>query len=130
MKGDPPSISDSEWLVASVVWAEEGLTAAEIAARLGSRVSWKQKTVNTFLARLAAKGILAARVDGRAYRYFAKIPRERCVRRESESFLQRVFGGAAAPMLAHFCETAELSDDEVERLRKILKQKRRGARGR
>ncbi len=63
------------------------------------------------------------RPDGRAFRYFPKIPREQCVRRESESFLQRVFGGAVAPMLAHFCETTDLSDEEVARLRKILNRK-------
>lgn len=118
-----PSISESEWLVASAIWAEEGLTAAEVAGRLEGKTDWKQKTVNTFLARLVAKGVLFTRPEGRAFRYFPKIPREQCVRRESESFLQRVFGGAAAPMLAHFCETTDLSDEEITRLRKILNRK-------
>src|SRR5688572_17355346 len=94
-----PSISESEWTVASVIWAEDRLTAAEIAERLPGNVQWKLKTVNTFLARLVSKGVLSVELDGRAYRYHAKIPRERCVRAESESFLKRVFGGAAAPML-------------------------------
>ena len=122
----PPSISESEWIVASVVWAQEGLTATEIAERLGGRTRWKLKTVNTFLARLVAKGVLVADRDGRAFRYSAGIPRERCVRAESESFLRRVFGGAAAPMLAHFCETADLSEDEIASLRKILNRKIKG----
>jgi len=123
MKPQVPSISESEWIVASEVWSEDGLTASEIGARLEGRAAWKQKTVNTFLARLVTKGVLEARADGRAFRYFTRIPREQCVRAESDSFLKRVFGGAVAPMLAHFCETADLSDDEVERLRKILKRK-------
>jgi BlaI family penicillinase repressor len=123
MKSPVPSISESEWIVASEVWEEDGLTAAEIGARLDGRTAWKQKTINTFLTRLVAKGVLEARPEGRAFRYFARIPRDQCVRAESESFLRRVFGGAVAPMLAHFCETADLSDDEVERLRKILNRK-------
>lgn len=118
-----PSISESEWSVASVIWSEGGLTAAEIAERLPRGLRWKLKTVNTFLARLVTKGVLAVELDGRAYRYRARIPRERCVRAESESFLRRVFGGAAAPMLAHFCETAELTDEEIAELRRILNQK-------
>jgi BlaI family penicillinase repressor len=125
MKPQVPSISESEWIVASEVWEEDGLTASEIGARLDGRMSWKQKTINTFLTRLAAKGVLEARPEGRAFRYFALIPREQCVKAESESFLHRVFGGAVAPMLAHFCETADLSSEEVERLRKILKEKSR-----
>lgn len=118
-----PSISESEWTVASVVWSEGGLTAVEIADRLPRTVQWKLKTVNTFLTRLVAKGVLTVERDGRAFRYQAQIPRERCVRAESESFLQRVFGGAAAPLLAHFCETADLSDEEIAELRRILKEK-------
>ncbi len=118
-----PSISESEWSVASVVWNEGGLTASEIADRLPAEIQWKLKTVNTFLARLVAKGVLVVERDARAFRYQAKIPRERCVRAESASFLQRVFGGAAAPLLVHFCETADLSDDEIAELRRILKKK-------
>ncbi len=118
-----PSISESEWIVASIVWTEGALTAGEIAERLPRKVRWKPKTVNTFLARLVAKGVLAVELDGRAYRYRARIRRERCVRAESESFLRRVFGGAAAPMLAHFCETANLTDEEIAELRRILNRK-------
>jgi BlaI family penicillinase repressor len=118
-----PTISDSEWTVASVVWEESSLTASEIAARLPRTVRWKLKTVNTFLTRLVQKGVLAADRDGRAFRYRALISRDRCVRAESQSFLRRVFNGAAAPMLAHFCETAELSDAEIEELRLILNKK-------
>jgi BlaI family penicillinase repressor len=118
-----PSISESEWTVAAVVWDQDGLTATEIAERLPRGVQWKLKTVNTFLTRLVSKGVLAVERDGRAFRYHALIPRERCVRAESESFLQRVFGGAVAPLLAHFCETADLSDDEIAELRRILKEK-------
>lgn len=118
-----PSISESEWTIASVIWAEDRLTAAEIAERLPKDVQWKLKTVNTFLARLVSKGVLSVELDGRAYRYHAKIPRERCVRAESESFLKRVFGGAAAPMLMHFCETADLNEEEIAELRRILNRK-------
>lgn len=123
MNTSPPSISESEWLVAEVVWNHPDLTAAEIAARLPATAKWKLKTVNTFLARLVAKGVLRPARDGRAYRYHARIPREQCVRSEGDSFLRRVFGGAVAPMLAHFCEVADLSEQEIADLRRILNKK-------
>lgn len=123
-----PGISESEWVVASIVWEEEGLTATEVAARLAADVKWKPKTVNTFLARLVSKGVLATKRDGRAYRFHAKIPREQCVRAESKSFLKRVFGGAVEPLLMHFCETTELTGDEIENLRRLLNKKTPAAR--
>lgn len=121
MNDPSPSISDSEWLVASVVWEEGGLTATQIAERLTTK--WKLKTVNTFLTRLVGKGVLLAERDGRAFRYTARIPKEQCVRAESESFVKRVFGGAVAPMLAHFCEATDLTEEEVNELRQILNRK-------
>ncbi len=123
MSPDAPNISDSEWLVASIVWDHDNLTAQEIADELGNSVKWKLKTVNTFLSRLTSKGVISSERDGRAFRYHALIPREQCVRAESASFLKRVFGGAVAPMLTHFCETANLTDEDVTTLRRILDKK-------
>jgi BlaI family penicillinase repressor len=121
MDDSSPNISDSEWLVATVVWNEDGLTSAQIAERLTT--SWKLKTINTFLTRLVNKGVLTTVRDGRAFRYSARVPRDQCVQAESKSFLQRVFGGSVAPLLAHFCEETELNDAEIAELRQILRRK-------
>ena len=44
-----------------------------------------------------------------------------CVRAESRSFLQRVYGGALQPMLAHFLEETKLSKQDIEELKKCVK---------
>ncbi len=119
----PPRLSASEWLVANLVWDHPYSTATEIFRRLPDGISWKPKTVNTFLARLSEKGVLGITRDTKANTYFPLIDRTECVRAESESFFHRVFRGAAAPMLAHFCETVDLDQQEIERLRRILDEK-------
>ena len=58
--------------------------------------------MKTLLGRLLAKGALAHEPRGKAYVYRPAVKRDDCVRQESDSFLDRVFGGAAAPLLAHF----------------------------
>ena len=118
-----PRISSAEWQVLDALWDRAPATAAEIYAALDNSPGWHLKTVNTFLARLVEKGVLAVRRDGKANVYTPWFTREQCVRRESETFLQRVFGGAAGPMLAHFCERADLSDAEIDDLRRILDQR-------
>jgi BlaI family penicillinase repressor len=40
---------------------------------------------------------------------------------ESESFLDRVFGGSLHPMLAHFVGTKKLSPAEITELKRLLK---------
>ncbi len=120
----PPKISSAEWEVMNVLWERSPLTAAEVFAGLPPDHGWKPKTVNTFLARLADKEALkVAKKDG-VNLYSARVRREDCVASESDSFLQRVYRGAAGPLLVHFCQQEDLSDDEIAELQKLLRQKK------
>lgn len=118
-----PRISSAEWQVLEPLWDRSPATAADIYAALGANPGWHLKTVNTFLARLVEKGVLAVRREGKSNVYAPLYTREQCVRHESETFLQRVFHGAAGPMLAHFCERADLTDADIARLRAILDER-------
>jgi BlaI family transcriptional regulator, penicillinase repressor len=119
-----PRISAAEWEVMNVVWARQPLTATQVFDALPPQHGWKQKTVNTFLTRLAAKGVLAAAKEGKAFVYSARNTRDECVRNEGESFLHRVFQGAAGDLMLHFCERADLSPDEIRELEQLLKAKK------
>lgn len=117
-------ISQAEWEVLNVLWEHPNATARDVHTVLAATKDWNQKTVATFLTRLVDKGVAAVRTDGRIFRYRARASREKSVTRESASFLQRVFRGAAGPMLAHFCEQTDLTPDEIARLEEILRRKK------
>ena len=123
-----PRISAAEWQVLEPLWDRAPATAAEIYAALGTQPGWHFKTVNTFLSRLVDKGVIRVHRVGKANVYMPLCTREQCVRHESETFLQRVFRGAAGPMLAHFCESADLTDADIARLRSILDERANPAR--
>ena len=116
-------ISPAEWQVLETLWDRASSTAAEVYAMLGDDTQWHFKTVNTFLTRLVDKGVVSVRREGKANVYSPQLSREQCVRQESDTFLKRFFRGAAGPMLAHFCERADLSDEEIAHLRQILDQR-------
>jgi len=120
----PAKISPAEWEVLNVVWDRAPISAPEVAAALADETEWHAKTVLTFLSRLVEKGVLKVRRDGKLNLYTPKLTREQCVREESETFLQRVFRGATAPLLAHFVEHAELTDAEITELQRLLKQRK------
>lgn len=122
MKKDLPRISDAEWDVMQVAWRRGDFTAQDMIDELSHR-DWSPRTVKTLLGRLLAKGALAHEARGKAYVYRPAVKREDCVRQESDSFLDRVFGGAAAPALAHFVRRGRLSDEDIAELRKILDEK-------
>ena len=119
-----PPITDAEWEVMNVLWQRAPLTASEVTDAVAGRMSWHPKTVKTLLGRLVRKGVLRYRTAGNRYVYSPAIPRQRYVRQESASFLERVFGGESAPMLLHFVRNTRLSDEEIEELRRILDEKK------
>ncbi len=119
-----PPITDAEWEVMSVLWERSPATALEVIEAVREKMDWHPKTVKTLLARLVKKGILRYRTEGNRYVYTPAIARQRYVRDESKSFVARVFGGDPTPALMHFVRTTNLSEDDIEELRRLLDEKR------
>ena len=119
----PAKISPAEWEVLNVLWSQSPASTAEVCAALAADQDWHPKTVGTFLTRLVNKGLLDVRRDGKVNLYAPRLTRAECLRDESANFLQRVFRGAFAPMMMHFVEHAELSDEEIAELQRALKQR-------
>ena len=118
-----PQISDAEWQVMAVIWDRGPSTALEVVAALhDAGHDWHARTIKTMLNRLLTKGALAAHAEGNRYVYRAAVKREACVRQESRSFLDRVFGGDALLAMVHLAQQADLSPAEVDRLKKMLKE--------
>ena len=118
------TISDAEWGVMRALWdaGETGLASSEVVAAVAPDRDWSPKTVKTLLSRLVKKGAVAADADAdnpREYRYRATIAQSDSQRRETRSFVERVFGGATRPMLAHLVEEG-ITEDEARELRKLL----------
>jgi BlaI family penicillinase repressor len=122
MKSSPP-ITDAEWEVMNVLWDAAPATAAQLAETLAPKTGWHPKTVKTLLGRLVKKGVLRYRAEGNLYVYAPAIPRQRYIRQESASFIERVFGGETAPAVVHFVRNSRLSKDEIDQLRRILDEK-------
>ncbi len=118
-----PKISESEWLVMRVLWSKSPLAAQKVFEQLNGTTKWKSKTVKTLIDRLVKKCAVKYEKDGRRYMYSPAVGRDEYVTKERRSFVRRVYGGIAKPMLAAFLEDAELSADDISELKEILEQK-------
>jgi BlaI family penicillinase repressor len=118
-------ITEAEWEVMAVVWHRTLVAASTVVEVLENRKQWTLATVRTLLRRLVNKGALEQRADGRRYVYSARISMAECVRRESESFLDRVLGRAPAEAILHLVKRADLSREDIQELRRILREKDR-----
>ena len=116
-----PSITEAEWSVMEVLWEHSPKTSGEVIKALRPGTGWADNTIRTLLTRLVEKGALQTRdTEAGARQFLPAVKREACVRAESETFLQRVFQGAAKPLLVHFAASAKLSIDEVQELKRLL----------
>jgi BlaI family penicillinase repressor len=119
-----PSISDAEWVVMAEFWRLGQATAREVVSALEGRQQWKPRTVQSLINRLVGKGALTFEQHGREYIYRPSVEESRCVHEASRSFVDRVFSGKLAPLLACFLEREKVSKNELEEIRKLLEEKR------
>ena len=116
-------ISDAELEVMEALWsAGHPLTAAEAADRIGAGRDWSLATVKTMLSRLATKGAVKHREDGRRFLYSPAIKREAYVGRESRRFVERLFGGRLSPLVARLAEEDGLDDEDIAAIEALLKE--------
>jgi BlaI family penicillinase repressor len=118
-------ISAAEWEIMTILWSvPPPLTSKDVLDKLPSR-RWKQKTVNTFLARLKDKGVVAAQKVRNVYHYTPLVQAEDCVQEKTRFFMDQFFKGAVAPMVLQLVKQTDLTPQEIDELEDILKQKRR-----
>lgn len=119
-------ITESEWYVMKVLWQESPLTSKEIMPLLPTHLEWKENTVKTLLSRLVNKKALDYKKEGRFFKYFPIVSEEECRSEESKHFVEKVFDGAAKSMLVSFIKNEELSNKDIEELKKLLDEKLKG----
>ena len=115
------------------LWELGPLDARSVFAALPKGSEWAYQTVKTLLSRMVVKGAVAYDQVGNSYLYRAAVAREELTRQEVQNVFERVVGAAVSPVLAHFIDEANLSDEEIRKLQQLLDEKRKkrpGGRGR
>lgn len=116
----PERISDAEHAVMEVLWQRSPLTAADVADALADARDWTLQTVKTLLSRLANKGAVSYEQDGRRYLYSPILAREDYVGDESRRLVNRLFGGRAAPLIAHLAEQQKFTAEDLEEIERLI----------
>jgi predicted transcriptional regulator len=105
-----------------VLWLTSPIATEEVMAALEPRGKWQESTVKTLLNRLLKKGAISARKDGRRYLYSPVLKRKQWVSSESIGFLNRLFGGRVAPLVAHFSQQRKLSKNDIADLKRLIQE--------
>ncbi len=113
-------LSEKEWAVLEVLWETGGAELGEIVRRLYSRTGWSRNTVQTYLNRMEAKGLVTIDRGASHYVFRAALDRESCQRQERQDFLRRVYSGSTGDLIAAFLKEEHISPQERERLRRLI----------
>ena len=116
----PERISDAEHAVMEVLWQRSPMTAADVADALADARDWSLQTVKTLLSRLTNKGAVSYDQDGRRYLYSPILAREDYVGDESRRLVDRLFGGRAAPLIAHLAEQQKFTAEDLAEIERLI----------
>jgi len=115
-------LPESELEVMLVLWEESPLKTPEIMERLKSK-NWSISTLQALLQRLEDKKAIKRTMDGRTKVYCPLISKEEYGHDQSSTMLQRFFHGSISSFVAHFAQSDELTQQDIDEIRAIIDRK-------
>lgn len=111
--------------VIEIVWRLGQASVHDVRRRLGPRKKLAYTTVLTVMQKLEKAGWLAHREQGNRYIYLPTRSREEAGAGSVKQFLKRVFDGDAVALFQHLIRTSDLSEEDLQELRKMINEKKK-----
>ena len=114
------SLNNSEWCIMEALWQEQPKTLMQLVYEMKEKQGWSKSTTGTMLRRMQEKAYIRFEEGEKARLYFTDLKREKVVLKETESFLNRAFGGSLGMLVNTFAENNQLTEKDIEELKRIL----------
>jgi predicted transcriptional regulator len=120
MKPRTATLTPQELEIMKVVWQTGEATVRDVYEHLRTRRKVAYTTVMTMMNVLETKGHLRKRPVERAYVYRPSRPEAAVVRSMIREFVDRVFDGAAHPLVVHLVKDRRLTKEELDSLTRLI----------
>ncbi|SRR5579871_993292 len=124
MRSASRTLTGAELEIMHVVWRLEQATVRDVYEALRERRKLAYTSVMTIMKILEQKGHLKKKQEDRAYVYRPAKPRAQVLRGMVRDFVDRVFQGAAKPLMVHLVEDTRLSPEDAAEIQQLLKKAR------
>ena len=124
MRRAPAPLTDQELEIMKVVWELESATVRDVYEHLRARRQIAYTTVMTMMRILERKGHLKVSRAERAFVYRPARPQHRVLGEMVHEFLDRVFGGAAEPLVQHLVRDRHLTETDLKEIAAKLKEQK------
>lgn len=126
-------VTGAEWDVMVSLWNLEAekldrpvaFAPGKLIERVQSVRDWNHRTIRTLMSRLVEKEAMRVQIDGAKHLYRSAVNKDDCVRVAAKTFASQFFNGDAKSMLLHFVENEQLSDADLEEIRRSLNARKK-----
>ena len=117
--------TELELEILKVLWQESPLPVRDVRAKLEVQAgrSLAHSSVITMLNIMHRKGFLKRRKLGNAFLFSPKVEKESVTGRMMGDLLSRAFGGSPSAMVLNLLETADVDEDELAEIRRMINRK-------
>lgn len=117
------TISEAEWQVMRVVWANNSVTSREVINVLAEKMKWKESTIKTLIGRLVSKELLNTKREGRKFIYTTNVDEDLVIKDYSLDVLNRVCDKQEGEVVKHLVNKSNLNRSDIKELIKVLENK-------
>ena len=118
-------LTEHELEIMHVVWQHPSVTVRDVYEELLQQRKIAYTTVMTMMGILERKGYLQKKRGDKAHLYRPSHPKSRVLRSLVNDFVTRVFNGSAKPLLVHLLENEKLSEEELEEIAGLMRERRK-----
>ncbi len=115
-----PELSPAQQEIMEIIWMHGELSASQTRAILSEKRDVARNTVRTLLERMAEKGWLKFRRDGRTFFYAAARPRQTSIGERVVDVVDHVCGGSPEAVVTALLDYRGLTREELSRIREML----------
>lgn len=112
---------DSELKVMDLIWENEPVSAKELSLLAAEETGWNKNTTYTVIKKLEAKGYIKRNEPG--FICTSLITKDEVCRAETQSLIDKLFGGSKKALFSALLEDEKLSKKELKELRKMIDER-------
>ncbi len=114
-----PPVGEQELEALRWVSQNAPVSVGEVASGFGEPRGLARTTVLTVMERLRRKGYLARRKQSGVFKYTPQVSQPDLLKRLVEEFVQKTLGGSLTPFVAYLADSTDLTETELDALRRI-----------
>ena len=113
-----PKIFESEYRFCLILWENEPIKSTDLAKLCKEKLEWSKTTTYTVIKRLSERGV----IKNENAVVTSIISKEEAQQSELEELMDKKFEGSLPAFIAAFGHRQNLSDAEIEEIRRIIER--------